>query len=649
MQRRILFRRLPVLVALSFVLVFSLVSSLSAAPGPPVQSAAVTTYTNPLRLEIPGGGLAETCADPSVIKGQGTGDPYWYLYCTTDPLTSQDKVGADFNFRPVPMYRSTDLVSWIYVGDAFERSGTTRPLPDWAESSTGIWAPEIDYFNGKYYLYYGVTDVKPAISGDLATCHIDNAIGVATSDSPTGPWTDSGAPLILPRSPGAHPDPAGSGCTKDWFWTYDPEVIQAQDGRKYIYYGSYFGGIFVQELNAAGNARVGEPVQVAIGNRYEGAEVVYRDGFYYLFVSATNCCAGARTGYAVFVGRSATPTGPFVDQQGNSFVAGRVGGTPFLIQNGNEWIGVGHNTVFQDLSGQWWTIYHGVNRNDPYFAGTADFTKRPILLDPIDWINGWPTVNGGAGPSNMRQDSPVAKPGDTSTYQPQRVREDRLTGLIPQYSEEFNSTTLNSRWTWERQPTADQYQLTGSGFRFKTQDADLYEGNNTASVLRAAAPGGDYVVETRLSLDLPPEGCCFNYRQAGLVIYDDDNNYIKHVYVSIWETRQIEFAKEAQGRYGNTVSGPPADWTYLRIHVRQISGGELYTAYTSQDGKTWVRGGSWTHNLGSDAEIGLVSMGGPGFTAEFDYVRVYGLLTPRAYFPAFFGGGAQAGSPNSGG
>lgn len=122
---------------------------------------------------------------------------------------------------------------------------------------------------------------------------------------------------------------------------------------------------------------------------------------------------------------------------------------------------------------------------------------------------------------------------------------------------------------------------------------------------------------------------CFNYVQAGLVIYGDDDNFIKLAHVSIWETRQTEFAKELSPapegypRYGNTVVGPPNLWTYLRIVKREHAGHEEYTAYTSQDGIHWVRGGVWTHQLGNNARIGLVSMGGSGFVANFDYVRVY--------------------------
>ena len=71
--------------------------------------------------------------------------------------------------------------------------------------------------------------------------------------------------------------------------------------------------------------------------------------------------------------------------------------------------------------------------------------------------------------------------------------------------------------------------------------------------------------------------------------------------------------------------GPPGEWTWLRIAKETGGGEEQYTAYTSRDGVIWERGGTWTHALGQNARIGLVSMGGAGFTANFDYVRVYQL------------------------
>jgi arabinan endo-1,5-alpha-L-arabinosidase len=595
------------LLALLALLLGGLATPVAAKPG------NGATYVNPLPVTADGT-LVESCADPSVIRG---GDGDWYMYCTTDPLSGDDRdANGNLIFHLIPTFSSADLVNWTYEGDAFAER------PAYAAPTAGLWAPEIDYFDGVYYLFYGVTDVDAATSGAAADCPNDNAIGVATSTSPTGPWTHQAVPVVYPR-----PNGPPAGC--NFFWTFDPEVIQAADGRYYIYYGSYYGGIFAQELTLTPQpAVIGPATQVTIANRYEGAEVAYRDGYYYLFVSATDCCRGPLTGYSIFVGRSTSPTGPFVDREGVSLLAGRVGGTPVISMNGNEWIGMGHNTVFQDAAGDWWTIYHAVDRNDPYFAGAVGFTKRPALLDHLDWIDGWPTVNAGAWASDTPQKAPAAQEGDKVRANPRPVREDRLGQLV--FEEGFDDGDL-SGWSWVREPAAGSYGVDGGAFSLDTQAADLFVDSNNASVLTAPLPGGNYVIETAVRLNLPPEGCCFNYVQAGLVVYGDDDNFIKLTHVSIWETRQTEFAKEeapvpaGYPRYGNTVVGPPGDTTYLRIVRRMHAGEEQYTAYTSTDGQTWVRGGTWTHTLGQDARVGLVAMGGSGFTAEFDYVRVYRL------------------------
>jgi arabinan endo-1,5-alpha-L-arabinosidase len=83
-------------------------------------------------------------------------------------------------------------------------------------------------------------------------------------------------------------------------------------------------------------------------------------------------------------------------------------------------------------------------------------------------------------------------------------------------------------------------------------------------------------------------------------------------------------------RYGNTVAGPPGETTWLRIAARVRGPGEdTYTAYTSLDGVTWYRAGTWTHRLGGHAKIGLVSMARPPDQPDhaglFEYVRVYKL------------------------
>jgi arabinan endo-1,5-alpha-L-arabinosidase len=254
-------------------------------------------------------------------------------------------------------------------------------------------------------------------------------------------------------------------------------------------------------------------------------------------------------------------------------------------------------------------------------------------MDPLDWANGWPTVRGGFWASDTPMPAPVAQNGDKPGYTPTFAQADQPGQSIAAASDEFDGESLSGQWSWVRQPLDGTYALEGGAFRFDTQAADIFRdaehgGGNTASILTEPAPAGDYVVDVKVQLNLPPEGCCYNYVQAGLVIYNDSDNFVKLAHVSIWNTRQTEFAKEyvdpIQGPfYGNTVVGPPDLTTWLRIVKRTVGSEEHYRAYTSGDGVNWVRGGVWTHTLGTGAKIGLVSMGGSGFVARFDYVRAY--------------------------
>jgi len=565
-------------------------------------------------IQIPGDGLQENCADPSIIHGQTAGDTAWYVYCTSDALNGPDHAAGQYHL--IPEIKSYDLVHWTYMGDAFSSR------PPWVKSDAGLWAPDIHFFNGEYYLYYTASDT---VAGG-------SAIGVATSPGPLGPWTDSGSPVVEP-----HAAPCCPGSRR---WVFDPMVVQ--DGsQKYICYGSYFGGISARTLSPDGlHSDPASETQIAIDNRYEGTWLMKHGSYWYFFGSATNCCNGPLTGYSVFAARSTNLLGPYTDKQGVSILDSRVGGTPVISMNGNKWVGTGHNAVFTDFAGQDWFLYHAVNRFDPYVGGDTTYTKRSLLMDRLDWIDGWPTVRGGLWASDTPQPAPAAQPGEERDRQVQTARPDVPGPEIREASDEFNGPSLSPQWTWVRQPAPGTYGLEGGTFRFDVQHADLYVDNNTASVLTEPAPSGNYIVETKVKMDVPTDGCCFNFAQAGLVIYHDDDNYIKLNQFSNWDTRQTEFAKELKPvppgypRYGNTVVGPPGDfgsggWTWLRIVKENQGGEELYRAYTSNDGQTWERGGVWTHHLGDGAHIGLISMGlqdpNEHFTANFDYVRVYRL------------------------
>ena len=574
---------------------------------PPKQDVVALSYTNPLKGTIPAGGFVENCPDPTAIRSYQANDNHWYLYCTSDPLNDEDKDEAG---KPrqhlIPMMRSTNLVDWAYVGDAFPA------LPAYAAETSDLWAPEIAFFNGKYYLYYTVTETKQGGS----------AIGVATSASPTGPWAHSDKPVVEP-----HESPC---CADSRRWVYDPEVLDAGNGKRYMYYGSYFGGISVRELSSDGlSSDAYTQVEVAVSNRYEAASVFKRNDFYYLLGSATNCCNGELTGYSVFAGRSRSPTGPFVDREGVPLTLNRVGGTPVLHQNGNRWVGPGHNSVVMDGAGRHWMFYHAIDRQDPFMEGRRD-VKRHLLMDPMDWTpDDWPVVRGNAGPSDTEQPAPAAQAGQLSRYTPTWAQDAAPGATLA--SEEFDAATLDASWTWIRPPAQGGFRLGEGRFHLNTQPADLHEDSNNASVLYRPAPQGNYLVEAKFSLNLPPTSCCHNFVQAGLIIFADDDRYVKLSHFSNWETRQVAFAKEVprtnEGlpRYGEMFGGPAAETLWIRIARRAQGNEELYTAYSSRDGQLWSRAGTWVHTLGSEAKIGLFAMAGGGFTASYDYVKVSAL------------------------
>jgi hypothetical protein len=554
-------RRAPVLAA-AVLAAAALLSPISPA-------GATARGHNPVSAPA-----ADTFADPAVIKGP---DGFWYAYGTSDPL----KAGQT-EHRLIPILRSRNLFDWTYVGDAF----TPATRPAWATPTAGLWAPDIRYAAGRYVLYFTVTDTT-LNEGD------DSAIGVATAPTPTGPWTAADAPIVDPR-----PAPGGG-----FLWTFDPAGLTDTQGRRWLYYGSYFGGIFVVPLSADGLSVTGSPTQVAIDNRYEGAYVIHRHGWYYLFASAANCCAGPTTGYSVFAGRSKSPTGPFVDRDGVSLLTSRVGGTPVIQPNGNRWIGTGHNAVVHAY-GRDWLVYHAIDRAEPFLNEPYGINRRPMLIDPLRWRGGWPTATASDGPV-LRWDRPKRQV----------------------FADEF-TTGLGAGWTWIRQdPDA---VVTGGGLRWPTQAADLVGPDNTAGVLVRTPPPGSYTVETKVSIDLGVD-TVRNFQQAGLIAYAGDDDFARLSHVAIWNTRQIEYGRELPyaGRlsFGGMVEGPPADTTWLRLahQVDPATGEHEFRAAWSTDGRHFDWGGVWTFPAGPAPRIGLISHGGdtPQATAVFDYVRIY--------------------------
>src|SRR5207249_33174 len=122
------------------------------------------------------------------------------LYGTTDSLNDSDRdQKGNLILHLITCFRSLDLTHWDYLGDVFAAP------PAWAKPDALLWSPRPLYRQGRYYLYFTATDTNVPGGG--------SAIGVATSPTPYGPWTDSGRPVVAPEPPaGAQGAPR---------WNYD--------------------------------------------------------------------------------------------------------------------------------------------------------------------------------------------------------------------------------------------------------------------------------------------------------------------------------------------------------------------------------------------------------------------------------------------
>jgi len=295
------------------------------------------TYQNPV--------FEPVLADPTVIRGE---DGFFYAYGT------EDNWGDGMGPRYIPILKSQDLVNWDYIGEAFTKK------PDWKKDG-GLWAPEIVFFNNKYHLYY-----SQSVWGDP-----NPAIGVAVADHPAGPFTDQGKLFDSQEI--------------DVQNSIDPMFYVDDDGTPYLFWGS-FHGIYGIQLSEDGLRTVGEKFEIA-GRAFEAPYIIKRDGFYYFFGSLGSCCEGIWSTYRVGVGRAESIRGPYIDQEGNHLLHSE--GT-LLLAGGEHFVGPGHNTIVKDDAGTDWIVYHAIDKEQGTMP--SGITRRPLLIDPLIWDQGWPKV-----------------------------------------------------------------------------------------------------------------------------------------------------------------------------------------------------------------------------------------------------------------
>ncbi|HYQ58770.1 MAG TPA: arabinan endo-1,5-alpha-L-arabinosidase [Draconibacterium sp.] len=279
------------------------------------------------------------------------------------------------------MLKSTDLENWTRL----ERVPGNL---DWVTDDIipgyrgGFWAPDIQFNDGTYYLYY-----SPSAFGKNTS-----AIGVMTNttldqDDPEYKWEDQG--MIVQSVPGRD----------DWN-AIDANVVfqRARRGESsgWLTFGSFWGGIKMVKLApdmkslaepqewytlAKQKRTFGDPDTDAGDGPIEAPFIYHRIQYYYLFVSLGYCCRGLESTYNVVVGRSRNITGPYFDKEGVPLFAG--GGT-YVAGENEDYAGIGHCAVY-DFDGKTYFVAHGYDKHD---EGASKLIVKEISWDRAEW----PTV-----------------------------------------------------------------------------------------------------------------------------------------------------------------------------------------------------------------------------------------------------------------
>ncbi|MBP6182048.1 family 43 glycosylhydrolase [Flavobacterium sp.] len=276
-------------------------------------------------------------ADPDIIFAEKTGK--FYVYPTSDGF--ENWTGTYFK-----TFSSTDLVNW-------KDEGIILNLPkDVSWGKENAWAPCIieKKLNGNYkYFYYFCASKK---------------IGVAVSDNPTGPFVDSGKPLI---------DKYPEGISKGQ--QIDPDVFtDPQTGKNYLYWGNSY--MACAELNDDMVSIKQETIKIITPDASfrEGTSVFFRNGTYYFLWSEDDTRS---ENYKVRYGTSDSPTGKINIPQNNLVIAKDKEAGLF---------GTGHNSIIQ-IPGkdEWYIVYHRFNYPNGITMGRSAGYNREVCIDKMEF------------------------------------------------------------------------------------------------------------------------------------------------------------------------------------------------------------------------------------------------------------------------
>lgn len=360
-------------------------------------------------------GLAQETFQNPILAG-------WY----PDPAITDDGNGnfymvhSTFAFYPgIPVFHSTDLVNWKQIGNVIDR-------PDQIDLegfgvSRAIFAPDISYDNGTFYLTCTVVDGK----GNF----------VMTAEDPAGPWSD---PVWLPEVIGIDPGLYFDDEKSYIIYNSDPPNNEPlYDGHRTIRMMEFDK----ENLRVVGEDRILVNGGVDISTEpvwAEGPRIYKLNGYYYLMTAE----GGTAVNHSEMIYRNTNIDDEFIPFEGNPILTQR----HLDPERDNPITSAGHADIVQHPNGDWYGVFLAVR---PY-EGDYYNTGRETFMTPVKWENDWPIFD--LEGEEIKYEYPL----------PEGVTVDK--DLFPlngnfDFKKDFNEKELDLHWLFLRNPKEQWYDL----------------------------------------------------------------------------------------------------------------------------------------------------------------------------------------------
>ncbi|MEO3925504.1 glycoside hydrolase family 43 protein [Micromonosporaceae bacterium B7E4] len=408
------------------------------------------------------------------------------------------RVGSDyyiatstFEWYPgVRLHHSTDLVHWQPLGGIL----TERRLLDLggAGDSAGVWAPDLSYRDGVFYLVF--TDVSSFAGG-----YWDSQNYLTTATDLAGPWSD---PVALHAR------------------GFDPSMFHDEDGSSWLLSmaadwrpgRNRFAGIQLQRYDRAAGRLVGEERMIFEGTAAgltEAPRVYRKDGWYYLVTAE----GGTSWTHQVTVARSPALTGPYEVAPDGPLLSSA--GRPDL-----ELQKAGHGSLVCTPDGQWF-MAHLVAR--PYSPLGRCVLGRETAIQSVTWDEaGWPRIAGGIPAETV----PAPVGVTTAGHRPPGTAGDRSEGHVAR--DDFDGPVLGPDWSTLRRPaTPDWVRLDARPSHLRVYGGQSPVGRQRPSIVARRVTAKHCVFDA--TMEFRPR----TFRQlAGITAYYNSGNW-HYLYLSV--------------------------------------------------------------------------------------------------------------------